>query len=434
MRTIMDFMSYNGYLVLFLVLFFELIALPTPGETLMTYCGYLVHQGKLNLFLTILVATAAAISGITISYFIGLKLGNGFLIKYGKYVHLKEDKIKKVSDWNDKYGQRLLLIGYFIPGVRHLTGIVSGTAKLSYKKFAINAYLGALIWATTFVFLGKALGAKWDSFHSYAKNYILIGSLIIAFILIIFSICRYFKSQINSFIYKWLFLIFSKLRKLEKAQIAIGGVSLIFLTFFVVLIFLAREYMEKDLRKFDRITIFTVKALLNENNLGFIKYFTALGNFQFLILVFALTIMFIMGKGHNRILELKFSFFICIGSEVLAYIFRNLFHRLGPMSMLLPGIKYSFPSSSAIMTVSIYGFGCYLLIKHSKSRWLSSLSLILFLVFSLFLGLGTIYLNLEFPGDIIGGYILGLLWLTFNIVLMELFRLLYVINKRRPYR
>jgi membrane protein DedA with SNARE-associated domain len=48
MNFVTDLFNQYGYLVLFAALMLELIAFPTPGETLMTYCGFLVFQGKLN--------------------------------------------------------------------------------------------------------------------------------------------------------------------------------------------------------------------------------------------------------------------------------------------------------------------------------------------------------------------------------------------------
>jgi undecaprenyl-diphosphatase len=54
------------------------------------------------------------------------------------------------------------LIGYFIPGVRHLTGYVAGASELSFPNFALFAYLGAFCWAAVFITLGYFLGEEWN--------------------------------------------------------------------------------------------------------------------------------------------------------------------------------------------------------------------------------------------------------------------------------
>jgi membrane protein DedA with SNARE-associated domain len=143
--------NHYGYIVLYVALTLELIAFPTPGETLMTYCGFLVFQGKLNWGISIIVAVLGVISGITTSYFIGRSLGTPFFKKYGSYIHLGPERLDKTSEWFKKYGNGLLVITYFIPGIRHITGYFSGVTKIPYKKFALNTYVGAFIWTGTFI-------------------------------------------------------------------------------------------------------------------------------------------------------------------------------------------------------------------------------------------------------------------------------------------
>ena len=71
-----------------------------------------------------------------------------------------------ISRWFERYGYGLLIVVYFIPGIRHVTGYFSGITKMPYKKFAINSYLGALIWSITFISLGKVLGDNYDKFNN----------------------------------------------------------------------------------------------------------------------------------------------------------------------------------------------------------------------------------------------------------------------------
>ena len=165
MGRITELLNSYGYIIIFGSLFLELIAVPLPGEILMGYCGFLIYQGKLNYSLSILSATLGIICGITTSYFIGKYLGMPFFHKYGKYVHLTPEKLDKISEWFDRFGNKLLTIAYFIPGVRHITGYVSGITNISFRKFAGHAYIGAFIWSVTFITLGKALGDNWNSIH-----------------------------------------------------------------------------------------------------------------------------------------------------------------------------------------------------------------------------------------------------------------------------
>ena len=158
----------------------------------MSYAGFLAFQGKMNYLLAILAATTGSISGITITYWIGNRFGSMLIQKYGKYVHFGPEKYTKTAKWFDRYGNRLLIFSYFIPGVRHFTGYFSGISRLPFRIFAIYAYIGAFVWGLTFVTLGKILGPQWDKFHQSASKYLGIAIIgLVIFIAIMFIYRRY---------------------------------------------------------------------------------------------------------------------------------------------------------------------------------------------------------------------------------------------------
>lgn len=80
MQFLTDWIEHYGYAILFLSLMLELIALPIPGEFLMGYTGVLVFQGKLSWIPGIVIAGIGSCTGMTISYWIGYKLGAPFFI------------------------------------------------------------------------------------------------------------------------------------------------------------------------------------------------------------------------------------------------------------------------------------------------------------------------------------------------------------------
>ncbi|BFH60270.1 MULTISPECIES: DedA family protein [Paenibacillus] len=198
-----------GYIVLFLGLVLEFIALPFPGETTMAYAGYLSYMGKLNFGWLLVIAFLGTTIGITITYFVGLKAGLPFIRRYGKWVLLSENKIERAQKWFNKYGQSLVFIGYFIPGVRHFTGYFSGIIAVPFRKFALYAYSGALVWVIVFVGVGKFFGPQWNyAFHLVEKYSIWVIAAIIALVIaLIIYRCR-----------KSISAMFSKLKRKSKAE------------------------------------------------------------------------------------------------------------------------------------------------------------------------------------------------------------------------
>ena len=59
----------------------EASSLPIPSEIILPFAGYLVSSGHLDFWITLIVATIAAIVGSLIDYYIGLK-GVQALTKY----------------------------------------------------------------------------------------------------------------------------------------------------------------------------------------------------------------------------------------------------------------------------------------------------------------------------------------------------------------
>ena len=52
------------------------------------------------------------------------------------------DRLEKMSNWFENCGNKLLLIAYFIPGVRHFTPVIfSGITHISFRTLAIYAYI-----------------------------------------------------------------------------------------------------------------------------------------------------------------------------------------------------------------------------------------------------------------------------------------------------
>lgn len=149
--------SYGG-IALFCLLALGIVGLPVPDETLLVFVGVLIAKGKLNMFTTLIAAFAGSCLGITLSYILGYALEKLFIEKYGPWIGITEKKLAKVRYWFDKIDKWALFFGYFIPGVRHLTGYIAGTTEMSFRRFITFAYLGAFVWCVTFLTIGYVSG------------------------------------------------------------------------------------------------------------------------------------------------------------------------------------------------------------------------------------------------------------------------------------
>ncbi|WP_028552692.1 DedA family protein [Paenibacillus sp. UNC451MF] len=189
------FLSRFGYVGIFLALAFGVIGLPIPDELLLTYVGYNVAQGTMKLSWAILSALSGSITGISISYIIGSKLGYPVIKRFAMKLRINIDHIEKTRKMFVKYGSILLIVGYFIPGVRHFIAIAAGLSHMSYKKFALFSYTGALLWTSVFIMTGNGLGAKWYIVIRYFHLYKAFLPPIISLLLILTLLFLYFRKS-----------------------------------------------------------------------------------------------------------------------------------------------------------------------------------------------------------------------------------------------
>lgn len=186
LKWIQELFANYGYNVLFFGLLLEFVALPFPGETTMAFAGFLSYTGRLDFLTLVVVAFAGTTAGMTITYFIGLKAGLPFIQRYGKWFLFSPAKLDKTQRWFERYGSFLISIGYFIPGVRHFTGYFAGIIALPFRKFALYAYGGALIWVILFLGIGKVFGPQWMGiFHLFELYALWIVSGVAALVALI---------------------------------------------------------------------------------------------------------------------------------------------------------------------------------------------------------------------------------------------------------
>jgi membrane protein DedA with SNARE-associated domain len=195
-NTVLQWVATYGYFAIFSLLVLGIVGLPVPDEFLLTGCGFLVYQGHLRLIPTVASALAGSMCGITCSYLIGRTVGWKFLhSRVGRWLHIKDRTIQRVHDWFNRIGHWALMIGYFIPGVRHFTAIVAGTSKLEYRAFAMYAYGGAALWVSTFIFIGYHFGERWPQMLSLVEHNLKLASVVAGALVLAYLLFRYFRQR-----------------------------------------------------------------------------------------------------------------------------------------------------------------------------------------------------------------------------------------------
>ncbi|MBI2144437.1 DedA family protein [Candidatus Woesearchaeota archaeon] len=160
----------TGYLGVFVLMTLESMVAPVPSELVMPFAGFLVADGKLNLWLVIIASSLASITGSLISYAIAYFGEKELIHKFGRFVFLDKDELDWTQRWFEKRGSITILISRFIPVIRHLISIPAGLAKMDLKKFVLFTAVGATAWNSFLLWVGMQLRERWEAVHKYSSQ------------------------------------------------------------------------------------------------------------------------------------------------------------------------------------------------------------------------------------------------------------------------
>src|SRR5437870_13887704 len=178
-QAVVRWVTDYGYLGIFFLLIFGIIGLPVPDEWLLVISGCLAFKNVLGFIPTVAVAVLGSVGGLTMSYILG-RTSSGYVIRrYGSWLHIDDEKIRRTQEWFHNLGRWVLVVGPFIPGVRNFVGYIAGASKLRLHVFMRFAYLGALISSATFVSFGYFVGKHVD--WSYSRLPLIVIAIAVAF-------------------------------------------------------------------------------------------------------------------------------------------------------------------------------------------------------------------------------------------------------------
>lgn len=187
-----------GYFGVFFLMVLESMVLPVPSELVMPFAGFAASEGRLDFFLIVISSSLGSLVGSLISYYIGLKGGNLFVKKFGKYFCLDEEIMKKTEAQFQKRGDKLIFIARFIPAVRHVVSLIAGTAKMNLKKFIIYTLIGATMWNIILLYVGFVLGKNWNLVREYTEPLSILVVLIVIGCIIYFAYKHFSRGKIKN--------------------------------------------------------------------------------------------------------------------------------------------------------------------------------------------------------------------------------------------
>ena len=163
-----------------------------PGSTLIIGVSALATGASANPWILLVAATAGAIIGDGLSFWLGQRYRREILSIWplNHYPQLIERSERFVA----RYGAASVFLARFTAVVRAFVPLITGILRMSPRQFYAANILSALVWAPAHIFPGVllAMALRLTSVSAEQRTILLIAGLIVA-TLIIFATRLYFK-------------------------------------------------------------------------------------------------------------------------------------------------------------------------------------------------------------------------------------------------
>jgi undecaprenyl-diphosphatase len=409
--SILIVLEHYGVAGLFILSFVEASFFPLPPYLLLVPMTLANPQFGL---IYALVGTIGSVLGGVFGYAIGFRIGRPIL------THLiKPDQPKKLEPLFIRYGGWAIAIGGLTPIPYKIFAITAGVFRMGIFTFLTTSVIARSIHFFSGAVLLMLYGPRIVGYihHSFGiTKLIVLGVMLL--VLLLFWRTDFIQHKLiplslhlKMVWQHWASGINSTIETLSRfGWFLIAGATLTVFSF-GFFIRLAHKLLENELVNFDRIVGQAIISLRVPWLTVWMKMVTNFGSTS--IIIFITLSLTVFGIIYRRYLIDFLVLDLCVvGALGLTELLKATFQRMRPpLPWLGIASGYSFPSGHALMTMSLYGFLAYLIIRN-RQRLNCSLPLALaFIVLAMGVGISRVYLGVHYPSDVVAGWTVAAAWL-----------------------
>jgi membrane protein DedA with SNARE-associated domain len=165
----------------------ESMGVPSPGETALVLAAVLASQGKLQIWLVILIGVCSAILGDNAGYLLGRRFGRDVLEARGPLHKHRKAVIAAGDRFFERHGSKAVFFARWIALVRFAAAWLAGINEMPWREFFFWNALGGITWGVTFGLVGYFGGSAAASAISSFGIYALVGLTLLV------AVYAYFK-------------------------------------------------------------------------------------------------------------------------------------------------------------------------------------------------------------------------------------------------
>jgi undecaprenyl-diphosphatase len=437
-------LGYWAVLLFSLLESLAFVGVVVPGALFVVFAGSLAAKGYFDIGDLVWFASAGAVLGDGISF----RMGKGGHIRFREENRIfKPVLLEKGKEFFARHGGKSIFLGRFVGLIRAVIPFVAGMSGMEARRFYPWNVASAIVWAASHLLAGYFLGQAWRAVEIWSTRFGVVLAAVLLLALGAFWLKRFLEKRGKALVEFAGSLLASieaaiasaprvqRLVEKHPAFFAFVGkrldgtkfsglpLTLLGVVFLYALLLLAGVI--EDVLSLDPIVALDSRienllyAFRDPAVAKFLLWVTLLARAQIVLCVVLLLVaVFLLRKQREFVLPLMVTM---AGNGIFNFLGKIVIHRQRPSGVgVYTETSFSFPSGHSSVAAALYGFAIYYLWRQAATwgRRLNILFAGIFLIAAI--GFSRLYLGVHYLSDVLGGYLLGVLWLIIGICTAEL--------------
>ena len=413
---------WTGFFVFLIALAESLaiVGMVVPGVVMMFAAGALIGAGAVGFWSMYWLAFAGAVIGDGLSFWLGYRL-RGRVAGLWPFTRHPESLQRGVAFF-DRYGGKSVAFGRFFGPVRAVIPLVAGMLSMAPVRFFVANVLSALLWALAYLAPGVAFGASLELASEVAVRLVLLLLVLVSGLwFIVWVGHRLFRrvQPLASRLVQWLLTgeqwpAFSRRIAAALADpshpearglAVLAGLLVVAMALFAFM--LTAVLGATPLAGVDRAVFEALSSLRTPGADHVMVFLTAFGDGWWTSVVAVLVFTVLLTTDRRSAWYWLAATAFAFAAPALLKVLLQL-----PRPFVADGLSpWGFPSAHATRAVVVYGFLAVMAssLLRPERRW--SVYWVSVVVVAL-VGFSRLYLGVHWLSDVIGGVLLGALWVA----------------------
>ena len=161
-----DVVHTLGYVGVAFLVALESVVPPIPSELVLPLAGFGAGRGDASVIGMAAAATVGSVVGALVLYWVSAAIGperlRAFVVRYGRWMGVKEADLDRAESWFDRRSDVAVLVCRCVPLVRSLVSIPAGFRRMPLGRFIVFTAIGSSVWNAALVGAGALLGDRWE--------------------------------------------------------------------------------------------------------------------------------------------------------------------------------------------------------------------------------------------------------------------------------